>query len=254
MGPDSQKRKPSTAIVLSPRRSRILIGAGAILWIVAILLWRQAGLDRTIQIAHNALRASAPIAAIAKGLSTYGMAFCVLVYLSSLVMSTRYRGLRDLRRVMLAVLLSFAVAGPVGDLFKEIIARPRPFEQYPLEIVPITRPPAYSLPSGHTTKVFALVLPFVALAPAGKGRKAIKAGLLLVAAAVSYSRIVLGVHFLGDILAGIGTALIALPLAAAASNAVYSAKGMTEKRAGILAVICGLILLVLIFVFIRNSL
>jgi membrane-associated phospholipid phosphatase len=240
--------------ILSPRRALFFFGAGACLWIVAILLWREARLDLAIQMAHNTVRTSTLVTEIAKALSTYGMAACVLVYLACLALSYGYCGLRDLRGVILAVLLSFAIAGPAGDLSKNIFARPRPFEQYPEEIVPVTRPPAYSLPSGHATKVFALVLPFVVLAPPGRGRKAIKAGLVLVAAAVAYSRIVLGVHFLGDILAGIGTASIALPPAAAAANAIISAKGMTDKRFGIVAVVCGLALLALIFVFIRNSL
>jgi membrane-associated phospholipid phosphatase len=241
-------------MALPARKARLFLGIGACLWALSIVLWQQAGLDRSIQLAHGTLRSDSLITACARALSTYGMASCILVFLGCFALSYRYDGFKDLRRILLPILLSFAIAGPVGDLSKRIFARPRPFEQYPAEIVPITRPAAYSLPSGHSTKSFALVLPFVVLAPAGKRRKIIKAALLLVAAAVAYSRIVLGVHFLSDILAGIGTALIVLPLAAAAANMIYAAKGMTEKNAEKIAAVCGLILLGLIFYLVPNSL
>ena len=241
-------------MVLSPRRIRILAAAGACFWIIGIVLWRQAALDMAIQLAHNTLRAVTLIAEIAKGLSTFGLTLSALLFLICLARSCRPCGSRDFRRIMLPVLLSFAIAGPVADLSKEVFSRPRPFVENPEGIVPITRPPAYSLPSGHTTKIFALILPFVVLLPPGKGRKAFKIALVVLAGAVAWSRIILGVHFLGDILAGIGTAFLVLPLAAAAANAVYSARGMTEKKELVLAAACGLALLALIVTFFRYSL
>jgi membrane-associated phospholipid phosphatase len=241
-------------MALPAGKAGLFLGIGACLWALSIVLWQQAGLDRMIQLAHNALRSNSLITDWAEALSTYGMASCILVFLVCFALSYRYDGFKDLQKILLPILLSFAIAGPVGDLSKRIFARPRPFEQYPAEIVPITRPAAYSLPSGHSTKSFALVLPFVVLAPPGKRRKIVKAALLLVAAAVAYSRIVLGVHFLSDILAGLGTAFIVLPLAATAANAIYTAKGMTEKSAEKLAAICGLILFIIVFYLVGHSL
>ena len=241
-------------MTLPARKARLFLGIGACLWVFSIVLWQQAGLDRSIQLAHSNLRSDSLITGCAKALSTYGMASCILVFLGCLAFSYKFDGLKDLQKIILPILLSFMIAGPISDLSKRIFARPRPFEQYPTEIIAVTRPPAYSLPSGHATRSFALVLPFVVLAPPGKRRRIIKALLLLVAAAVAYSRIVLGVHFLSDILAGIGTAFIVLPLAASAANAIYTAKGMTEKNAEKIAVVCGLILLGLIFYLVPNSL
>lgn len=50
----------------------------------------------------------------------------------------------------------------------------------------------------------------------------VKLALLLVASLVCYSRIVLGAHYLSDVLAGAALALACVPAAVAASNAIYA--------------------------------
>lgn len=236
------------------RTARWLIASAAALWGTAALLWIQGGMDKAIQISHNPLREVPFLTDAARALSSYGMASCVLVYLVILALAFKHDCLKDVRKIYPLVLLSFAFAGISGDLAKGIFSRPRPFILYAGEIAPIIRPESGSLPSGHTTKAFALILPFLVFAA---GRKkwlaALRIFLLSAAAAIAYSRIVLGVHYLSDILAGIGTALLFLPIATAAANAIYKERRLTEAGLGRLAAACGLIMLGLVYYLIRYS-
>jgi len=243
-----------TVLPLTARRTRRLIAAAAALWGAAVLLWAQGGMDKAIQIAHNPLRKVPFLAGAAKALSTYGMASCVLVYLVILALSFKFDGLKDVRKVYPLILLSFAFAGISGDLSKGVFGRPRPFVQYAGEIVPVIRPGSGSMPSGHTTKAFALTLPFLVFAAGKKKwRTPVKIFFLFAAAAIAYSRIVLGVHYLSDILAGIGTALLFLPIATAAANAIYKERRLAEAGLGRMSAICGLVMLGLIFYLIHYS-
>ena len=239
---------------LTRRRTLLLIASAAALWGAALLIWAQGGMDKAVQIAHNPLREVSFLTGAAGALSTYGMAFCVLTYLVILALSYKFDGLTDIRKICPLVLLSFAFAGIAGDLSKEIFGRPRPFVRYAGEMAPVIRPGSSSMPSGHATKAFALTLPFFVFA-AGKKRwqTLVRIFLLLTASAVAYSRIVLGVHDLSDILAGCGTALLFLPIAAAAANAFYKERGLTEARLGRFAAVCGLVMIGLIYYLIHYS-
>src|SRR4030042_6993585 len=101
---------------LPGRRTLRLIASGMALWGAAILLWAQGGIDKAIQVAHNPLREVPFLAGAARTLSTYGMAFCVLVYLVILALSFKFDGLKDVRKLLLLILLSFAFSGISGDL------------------------------------------------------------------------------------------------------------------------------------------
>ena len=239
---------------LTARKTLRLIASAAVLWGAAVLIWAQGGMDKAVQIAHNPVREVPFLTGAAGALSTYGMAFCVLVYLVILALSFKFDGLREVRKVYLLVLLSFALAGIAGDVSKGIFGRPRPFVRYAGEIAPVIRPGSGSMPSGHATKAFALNLPFLVFAAGKKKwRTPVKVFFLFAASAIAYSRIVLGVHDLSDILAGTGTALLFLPIAAAAANAVYKERRLTEARLERLAAACGLVMLGLIYYLIHYS-
>jgi len=241
-------------ILLTSRRTLRLIASGAALWGAAVLFWAQGGMDKAIQIAHNPLREVPFLAGAAKALSTYGMASCVLVYLIILALSFKFEGLKDVRKVYPLILLSFALAGISGDLSKGVFGRPRPYNRYAGEIVPVIHPGSGSMPSGHTTKAFALTLPFLVFATGKKKwRTSLNVFFLFAAAAIAYSRIVLGVHYLSDVLAGIGTALLFLPIATVAANAIYEKRRVTEAGLGRMSAICGLVMLGLIFYLLHYS-
>jgi membrane-associated phospholipid phosphatase len=54
--------------------------------------------------------------------------------------------------------------------------------------------------------------------------------MLLVAGLVCYSRIVKGAHYLSDVLAGAGLALVCVPVAVAAANAIYARGKVTPEK------------------------
>lgn len=80
---------------------------------------------------------------------------------------------------------------------KNAVARPRPFDTYTQIIPLITRPKDYSFPSGHTCASFAVALVCLRMLPG-------KWGILpvVLAGMIAFSRLYLGVHYPGDVLAG----------------------------------------------------
>ena len=88
-------------------------------------------------------------------------------------------------------------------LIKNAVARPRPFDTYTQIIPLITRPKDYSFPSGHTCASFAVALVCLRMLPG-------KWGILpvVLAGMIAFSRLYLGVHYPGDVLAGFLVALL----------------------------------------------
>jgi undecaprenyl-diphosphatase len=88
-------------------------------------------------------------------------------------------------------------------LLKKKIGRRRPCAIEPHCWSTLLPPDQFSFPSGHTITAFAVTVSLGLFYPH------LLAGLLFVAASVAVSRILLGMHFLSDVLAGaaLGTAL-----------------------------------------------
>jgi undecaprenyl-diphosphatase len=115
-----------------------------------------------------------------------------------------------------AVLLVVTVAGGwlLGELFKEILQRARPG----LEFARIPLPESYSFPSGHATAAMEYfgTLGFIVILEAKKVSTRIWVSVLCIAAilAISFSRVYLGVHWFGDILASwfLGAAWMAVTI------------------------------------------
>jgi undecaprenyl-diphosphatase len=107
----------------------------------------------------------------------------------------------DCHRVLAAAAVAAGLANAVLVLVKGRVHRPRPCDLAmprrsgvkPLLFIPADR---YSFPSGHSLNAFAigsvLALAFPLAAPP----------LFLLAASIGASRVVLGLHFLSDVLAG----------------------------------------------------
>ena len=100
-----------------------------------------------------------------------------------------------------------ALAASTGMVFflavKKKARRRRPCQFEPHCWYKLLPPDQFSFPSGHTITAFAVTVPLAMFYPD------LLIGLLVCAASVAISRIILGMHFLSDVLAGtaIGSAL-----------------------------------------------
>jgi membrane-associated phospholipid phosphatase len=235
-----------------PESKRIWIACviiGAALWVIALIFWAQVGIDQTILFHYNPMRVSmAPIVVISKWFSSYGMAAITTLFVIYLIVSKKIKYLDAPLTVYLYTISSFALSGIAGDLLKEVLARPRPIATYGSEIIAISQAVTPAIPSGHATKSIALVLPFILLVSSSKAiHKGMKITLGLIALGVCFSRIVLGAHYLSDVLAGVGTALVGLPLSMIFANMILRRRKQEELAR--LSYVWGLILVFLTWVF-----
>jgi undecaprenyl-diphosphatase len=109
------------------------------------------------------------------------------------------------------VVVAVAAAEIAATLLKFAIGRERPYVAFP-EQEPLTRSVLdLSLPSGHAATSFAAATVLAALLPRSRA-----APLYLLAVAIAWSRVYVGVHYVSDVLAGaaLGVA-VALGLLAA---------------------------------------
>lgn len=207
----------------------VVVVSAAVLWSAALLLWWQAGLDKWLLVSQNGLRSNEPAVSIAQAATRYGMPLIVLVYLLYLMIALRYEGLRDAYRVYLLVLLMFGFAAVGGSILKEVLKRPRPFVEYEGQINSLSNAASPAFPSGHAAKSVALALPFLLFIRANDNRhKGVKVLLAIIALGVCYSRVLLGAHYVSDVLGGAGLALICCPLVTLLSNKILG--NMTKER------------------------
>jgi undecaprenyl-diphosphatase len=106
-------------------------------------------------------------------------------------------------RALLAAVLAVSVGIALFLSLKRTCGRKRPCALEPHSWATLLPPDQFSFPSGHTITAFAMALALSAFYPV------MLLGLLFCAFSVALSRILLGMHFLSDVLAGaaIGSAL-----------------------------------------------
>lgn len=180
---------------------RLLLGLVAFIlvgWAAGVLLIRAAGSSDLDVVRDIAVERSPQLTAAARAVTWAGSAI-VLVPLAAVCCLLLLR--EGLRREAVAVALSLAGAVVIYDAVKFLVSRPRPPVQH-LQAVG-----GWSFPSGHATQASALwaslvlVLPAVGCTPA-VARVAAGLALALVIA-VALSRVYLGVHYPGDVAAGL---------------------------------------------------
>jgi undecaprenyl-diphosphatase len=107
-------------------------------------------------------------------------------------------------RVLVLTAIAVYAADAIADVVKTGVGERRPAFAHPL----VAMPHSASFPSGHTTTAFAGATVLSALAPRWT------VGFFVLAAAIAYSRLYVGVHFpldvAGGIVIGVATALLLL--------------------------------------------
>jgi len=115
-------------------------------------------------------------------------------------------------------------------LLKEVFDKARPAVELAGQIAQTHVSDSSAFPSGHATKSMALALPYVLLISRSyRLNRIFRLIVFSIAILVCYSRIVLQAHYLSDVLAGIGTALVFIPVAVLLSNKIYKVKKADEK-------------------------
>jgi undecaprenyl-diphosphatase len=143
-----------------------------------------------------------------EGLSYAGRLGLIWIVIA-LVLSAVYRRWG----VLVLTVVAVALADWTTTAIKAIVDRPRPFVRYPEPDVLVPRPLDASFPSGHAATSFAaatiLSFAFPKWTPA----------FLLLATAIAFSRVYVGVHYPLDVIAGAALgALIATALRLLVAN------------------------------------
>lgn len=125
--------------------------------------------------------------------------------------------------VFLYVVLADAVADVTSTALRAAIPRQRPPLRYP-EPAPLVHVPAsHSFPSGHSATSFACAAMLASFRPR------LAPPLLLLAAAVAYSRVYVGVHYPLDVLGG---AVLGVAVAAALRITIPRLPAAVRRRSG----------------------
>lgn len=238
--------------ILLPDKKKAWIACfilGAVFWIIGVILWAQGRIDEAVLFYYNPMRiAMDPIVVLSKWLSSNGMAAITVLFVVYLLVSKKFKSFDAPLTVYFYTICSFGLIGLAGVLLKEVLARPRPAATYGSEILALSQSVTYSIPSGHATKSLALVLPFILLVSHSRNlHKGIKIVIGLIAGGICFSRIVLGAHYTSDVLAGIGTAFIGLPLSMMFANLLL--RMMKQEQLPKLSYIWGFLLIFLTWVF-----
>ena len=238
--------------ILLPNAKSIWIAClalGAVFWIIGLVLWGQQGIDKTVLFYFNTMRiANDPIVILSQWLSSYGMAVITVIFVVYLLVSQKLKSLDAPLMVYFYTICSYGLSGIAGDILKAILARPRPAVTFGSEILALSQSLGFTFPSGHATKSIALILPFILLVNNSKNlHKTIKIVIAFIAGGVCFSRIVLGAHYVSDVVAGIGMALIGLPCAMLFANMVL--RKTKQERLPFLSKIWGILLIFLTYIF-----
>ncbi len=114
-------------------------------------------------------------------------------------------GKRVGRTAALAGLFALVLGHVASDVLKVLTALPRPSASLPAVRTLVAEPSSYAFPSGHAASAFAAATGVVLAARRSLERVPVSAwGMLVLAAAISYSRVYVGVHYPTDVVAGAG--------------------------------------------------
>lgn len=128
----------------------------------------------------------------------------LVVVLILIIVYAHLKQKKTLKRITILALIAFLCSDIVTAILKHLIHEPRPFVTLDNVHLLITEDDPLSFPSGHTTSTFAFATFYILNMKelAKKHYKVIDAALILFAITIPLSRMYVGVHYPGDVLAG----------------------------------------------------
>ena len=217
-----------------------------ITWSLALGLWYFKDLDKTVLFALNNANFNNTITIFSQLVSRYGMAVIAGINMILLLYTFKDEKMKNLRPVFLVTILSYGFAGITGDILKQVFDRPRPIITYAGELNFLSSSHTPAFPSGHATKSVALAAPlsFNNILNNQLTRFS-KISVISIATLVCLSRIVLGAHYLSDVLGGAGWSVLCLPVSVFLTNRLLSR--MTPERYELASRIWIIVYIALIF-------
>ena len=200
---------------LGTRKKLLLILCTSILWIATLIAYSIPDFNYWLVASFNTLRTDPLFAGFWYYYTKY-MLYVIGIPLSILyLVSFKLNNLKPYRIVFLLAIMTSAIGTPLVDpVMKDLFAVPRPGVLYP-DINSLYYVNGFSFPSGHSFQAFAGTLPLIICFLTSddtfkrNGKTVTLAIILLIfAITLAFSRLFAGVHFLSDVLFGIGFAVI----------------------------------------------
>jgi len=178
-----------------------VLGAAFSFLLIFSLVWSgsTSQTDRELFSSLNGSAANPEIAILSSMMTQFGSEVILgLIGLLFYLLSSK-----DNTQLLIGVLFAITFSDLALSILKGAYFRPRPYQTLIGVNLPIGQDEGSSFPSGHATRAFAVA----ALITMQKGKK--YALLLLLSVGVAVSRVIIGIHFPSDVLAGgfLGVAL-----------------------------------------------
>lgn len=226
-------------------RNYVLIYSIAIIFCaISFIYWFVPGLDKNILVAHNPVYHNNLLLNALKILTDAGIPIILLICSAFLYFHSGDKdGKQENIKLLLIVLFTLFIAGAMGDLIKHIVGRVRPFVELAGVIESSEMHRSYSFPSGHTTKIMGMVIPFITLSFIDiKHINVYKGVVLFTGVMVAYSRIALQAHFPSDVMGGVAVACLLFPVSRILAEKYVKRYGISQTKTFVI------ILLVLAFI------
>lgn len=203
------------------KKKLILILCAAILWIGAFIAYFTPGFDYWLVASFNYLRDNYLFADFWYYYTKYMLYVVLFPLIIIYIASFKIDKLKPYRLVLLLAIMTSAIGNPLVDpILKNLIARPRPYVVH-FDINSLYYASGFSFPSGHSFQAFAITLPIIIcfltndkIFKRNWKKTCLALILLIYAITLAFSRIIVGVHYLSDMLFGIGFAIFLMVILA----------------------------------------
>lgn len=203
------------------KKKLILILCVAILWIGSLIAYFTSGFDYWLVASFNSLRDNYLFADFWYYYTRFMLYLVLFPLIIIYIASFKLDKLRPYRLVLLLAIMTSAIGNPMVDpILKNWIARPRPYVAH-MDINSLYYASGFSFPSGHSFQAFAITLPIIICFFTNDNtfkrnwkKTTIALVLLIYAITLAFSRIIVGVHYISDILFGIGFAIFLMVILA----------------------------------------